>query len=79
MAEIIVALVKNGVKIIVNSHSPYMIEALKRYSEKYTIEKNTSFYLAEGGLITEQDNLENIFKKLAEPMKMLKDLKWKSI
>jgi predicted ATPase len=32
MAKIIVELVKNGVKIVVNSHSPYMIEALERYA-----------------------------------------------
>jgi len=29
MAEIIVELVRDGVKIVVNSHSPYMIEALR--------------------------------------------------
>ncbi|KIM03387.1 MAG: hypothetical protein KU28_11330, partial [Sulfurovum sp. PC08-66] len=31
MAKVIVELVKNGVRVVVNSHSPYMIEALERY------------------------------------------------
>ncbi|MFA6145253.1 MAG: AAA family ATPase [Sulfurimonas sp.] len=75
MAEIIVELVKSGVKVLVNSHSPYMIEALKRYSEVEEIENKTNFYLAEEGYITEQESLENIFEKLALPMRELKKLK----
>ncbi len=66
-AKIIVKLVKNGVKVLVTSHSPYMIEALKRYSEVEEIEDKTNFYLAEDGYIEEQESLENIFEKLAEP------------
>jgi predicted ATPase len=75
MAKIIVELVKNGVKIVVNSHSPYMIEALKRYSELENIEEKTNFYLAEDGYIEHQESLENIFEKLAFPMRELKKLK----
>ena len=75
MAKIIVELVKNGVKILVNSHSPYMIEALKRYSEVEDIEDKTNFYLAENGYIEEQESLEGIFEKLALPMRELKKLK----
>ena len=72
MAKIIVELVKNGVKILVNSHSPYMIEALKRYAEKAEIEDKTNFYLAEDGYIKqiEESNsltLVEIYEKLAEP------------
>ncbi len=70
MAEIIVALVKNGVKIVVNSHSPYMIEALQRYSEEEKI--RADFYLAEDGYIRQIENsnsktLSKIFSKLSEP------------
>ena len=68
MAKIIVKLVKNGVKVLVNSHSPYMIEALKRYSEVEEIEDKTNFYLAENGYIKEQESLENIFEKLVLPI-----------
>jgi len=70
MAKIIVELVKNGVKILVNSHSPYMIEALERYGEKAEI--NMDFYLAEDGIIDKvNDNnsatLSKIFEKLSAP------------
>jgi predicted ATPase len=70
MAKIIVELVKNGVKIVVNSHSPYMIEALERYAEK--AEVPADFYLAEDGVIdkVEDDNsktLAKIFNKLSAP------------
>jgi predicted ATPase len=75
MAEIIVKLVKYGTTIIVNSHSPYMIEALKRYSEVEAIEDKVNFYLAENGYIEHQDSLENIFEKLALPMRQLKQMK----
>jgi len=70
MAKIIVELVKNGVKVLVNSHSPYMIEALERYAEK--AEVPADFYLAEEGYIAKvEDNnsktLAKIFHKLSAP------------
>jgi len=70
MAKVIVELVKNGVKILVNSHSPYMIEALQRYSELEEI--TADFYLAEDGYIkkvneSNSETLAKIFEKLSEP------------
>jgi len=69
-AELIVELVKNGVKILVTSHSPYMIEALERYAEKAEIPAD--FYLAEDGVIDKiNDNnsatLSRVFEKLSAP------------
>jgi predicted ATPase len=77
MAELIVELVKNGVKIVVNSHSPYMIEALERYSEKEDI--NSNFYLAEDGVIGKVDDsnsatLSKIFSKLSEPFDLFEEM-----
>ena len=79
MAKIIVELVKNGVKIVVNSHSPYMIEALKRYSDKENLQDKTNFYLAEDGYIhkIEESNsltLEKIFEKLSEPFDIFEEM-----
>ncbi len=76
MAKIIVKLVKNGVKIVVNSHSPYMIEALELYSSKQKI--NNNFYLAEKkdeyAIISDvTDNLEPIYSKLAKPIQDLEE------
>ncbi|MEA3288714.1 MAG: AAA family ATPase [Campylobacterota bacterium] len=72
MAQLIVELVKNGVKVLVNSHSPYMVEALQRYSDKEKLEDKTNFYLAEGGVIDKIEDsnsktLSEIFEKLSEP------------
>lgn len=72
MAKLIVELVKKGVKILVNSHSPYMIEALKRYADREKIENKTNFYLAEDGYIKKVDDsnsqtLVSIYEKLSEP------------
>ena len=76
-AELIVKLVQNGVKIVVNSHSPYMIEALQRYSEKEKI--NSNFYLAENGYIAKtnesnSETLEKIFEKLSEPFDIFEEM-----
>ncbi|EKN3567308.1 AAA family ATPase [Yersinia enterocolitica] len=43
-AELICQLVKSGVDIIITTHSPYIIDALKFYSDKLTIKNH--FYLA---------------------------------
>jgi hypothetical protein len=72
-AELIVELVKNGIYVLVNSHSPYMIQALKFYSDKdLSAKSNTSFYLAEkiensvqSVIIDKTKDLNAIFQKLA--------------
>ena len=77
MAKIIVELVKNDVKILVNSHSPYMIEALQRYGELSEI--NSDFYLAEDGYIKKENDsnsetLAKIFEKLSEPFDVFEEM-----
>ena len=66
-AEILVRLVQNHVCIMVNTHSPFMLDALYEYAQKYKI--NANFYLADGGKVEQvNDNndatLELIYKKL---------------
>lgn len=83
-AKVIVELVNNGVRIVVNSHSPYMIEALKRYSKIENIEDKTNFYLAYDGYINqiEKSNpltLEKIFEKLSEPFDTFDKMDSKSL
>ncbi len=77
IAKIIVELVKNGVKIVVNSHSPYMIEALQRYSELEKV--NSDFYLAEDGYIQKENDsnsetLAKVFEKLSEPFDVFEEM-----
>ncbi len=85
MAKILVELAANGVRIVVNSHSPYMIEALERYSkiEPKTKDK-TNFYLAEDGFIKQIEDsnsltLEKIFSKLSEPFEVFEEMDSESL
>lgn len=69
LAKVIAYLYEQGVKIVVNSHSPYMIEALQRFTKKG---ENVNFYLADNSKIekvndSNSETLEEIFKKLSEP------------
>jgi len=79
MAEVIIMLVKFGVKIIVNSHSPYLIDALKYYADKEKV--NNNFYLAEKseyGTSSISDvtmDISPIFEKLTEPLRNLRKQK----
>ena len=73
MAKVIVELVKNGVKIIVNSHSPYMIQALIKYARDKDITDKSNFYLAQkkdefSTFENVNEDLNKIFALLAEPM-----------
>ncbi len=66
LAKVIVYLAKHGVNILVNSHSPYIIEALQRYAKHSTLK--AGFYLADDYKIVEDENsLSKIFAKLSEP------------
>ena len=74
-AKILVKLVENNIPVVVASHSPYFIEALKTYSDK-TIKDKTNFYLGEmqeGGSVFKDvtNDLEPIFELLAIPMQQL--------
>ena len=66
-AEVICQLVKIDIKILINSHSPYMIESLEKYSQKHKIQTKTNFYLADNHIIEPKNKLEVIYDKLAQP------------
>lgn len=67
LAKLLVALVEKGVYVLVSSHSPYLIEALKRGVDHIGMTKQAHFTLAQGGCITDEDKLSEIFEVLAEP------------
>lgn len=79
MAEVIVDLVKNGVKVVVNSHSPYMIDALKYYADTSKVDNN--FYLAEknnddsSNISDVTMDISPIFEKLTKPLRKLHSMK----
>lgn len=78
-AEIIVLLQKEfDMTILINTHSPYFLEAIEVYSQKYSIDKKCKYYLAENAgnvsIIKDvTDNPESIYKKLARPFQTLEN------
>lgn len=74
-AKVLVQMAKSGIPILLASHSPYFIEALKVYSDK-EIPDQTKFYFGEmrekGSVFKDVTNdLEPIFELLAIPMQQL--------
>jgi predicted ATPase len=72
-AKLLVELVKNNIPVIVTSHSPYFVEALKVYSDKAKISNKTHFYLGEmgkkGSIFKDvSQNLDLLFEKFSAPM-----------
>ena len=84
-AEILVILAMNlKVKILLNSHSPYFIDAIKIYSEKYRC--NTRFYSMVDSnertskiLLDKTNELSFIYKKLTEAYEILKQVKFSDV
>lgn len=79
-AEVIVLLQKEfGMHILINSHSPYFINAIDVYAQKYEIRKACKFYLAKdedeytSKIIDVSDNLEPINKLLFIPLQNLEN------
>lgn len=81
-AEIIVLLQKEfDMTILINTHSPYFLEAIEVYSKKYDINSKCKYYLAENidriaTLYDVTDNPEKIYKKLAEPFQKLENTRF---
>jgi predicted ATPase len=77
-ARLLVELVKNDISVLVTSHSPYLIQALKVFSDKEGLDDRTAFYLAEKNETNDfaeihdvTHNLNRLFTKLADPLREL--------
>lgn len=76
-AQLIVLLQKQfELSVVVTTHSPYFMEAVALYTRLYETDKTTRFYLSE--LVKNRaimsdvtGDLEKIYKKMAEPYKIL--------
>lgn len=78
-AELIVLIQKEfGVHILVNTHSPYFLNAIEVYAAKHEINDKCKYYLAEmdgeSSYIKDvTDNIEKIYSKLAKPLQELEN------
>jgi AAA15 family ATPase/GTPase len=78
-AELIVLIQKEfNMYILLNTHSPYFLDAIEVYSQKHGIASKCKYYLAEASgtmsVITDVSmNLERIYAKLAGPLQVLEN------
>jgi|ERR1700757_792827 len=77
-AEIIVMLSKLGIRIIISTHSSYILESILVHSKLHNTESITNFYFGEktetGSVFHPMtDNLDPIFKTLATPLQRLSE------
>ena len=78
-AELIVLIqIEFGVHVLLNTHSPYFLNAIEVYTAKYGISDKCKYYLAssknEISYIEDvTDNIEAIYKKLARPLQFLEN------
>jgi predicted ATPase len=74
LAQLLVKLVDKGVYVLVSSHSPYLIEALKRWVDRDGLTDHARFCLAKQRTITDQDSLSEIFEVLSEPFETFRQM-----
>ena len=74
-ASALVDLVKQGIPIVVSTHSPYFVQGIRYYSAKEGVENFVNYYLAEqdekSGLSEINEvthDLNRVFSKLATPL-----------
>lgn len=79
-AKLIVMLQKEfGLHVLLNTHSPYFLNAIQVYARKYGVEDSCRYYQAilEGHLSRIEDvsgRVEDIYEKLAMPFQVLEDV-----
>ncbi|WP_288693621.1 AAA family ATPase [uncultured Brachyspira sp.] len=81
-AETIVLLQKYlDLTITITTHSPYFLEAINGYSKQHKIHNKVNFYFAEADdnnnvtINNVNDNINLIFKKMADPLKKLRNMR----
>lgn len=84
LAEILVMLQKEmNVKLLINTHSPYFINAIEVYSAKNNLADHCKYYLSyldkERAYFKDVTvNVDEIYKLLAEPLNVLNDLTYEN-
>lgn len=78
-AELVVLIQKEfGIHILLNTHSPYFLNAIEVYAAKYGVAEKCKYYLAltknKNAVLKDVTNCtEEIYSKLARPLQVLED------
>lgn len=74
-AEIIVLLQKEfGLHILINSHSPYLVEAIDIFSKKNDTNDSVKYYLANSSIEDVTDSIDKIYEQMYVPLNRLEEL-----
>ena len=66
-----------GIKVVLTTQSPFLLEAIEVFSEKYDIENKTHYYLMEDGNIKNvDDETRQIYKEMVKPIQELENIKY---
>ncbi|MCI8950721.1 MAG: ATP-binding protein [Lachnospiraceae bacterium] len=83
-AELIVLIHKEfGMHILLNTHSPYFLNAIEVYTMKHGVDDKCKYYLASAskdisGIEDVTNHVEAIYSKLARPLQVLENERWKN-
>ena len=73
-ADVILQLIEQGIPVVISTHSPYFIQAIRYFASKYGVENSVDYYFAEeeeNGLSILQEvtqDLNKVFAKLSRPL-----------
>ena len=83
LAKLIVLLqIEFDLHILLTTHSPYFLNAIETYADKYHVKDKIKYYLSEEveNQVTFHDvtnNIERIYLLLAKPLQILEDMRYK--
>lgn len=72
-----------GLHILLNTHSPYFLNAIEVYVAKYQVADKCKYYLTQNeGMISRlddvTDHIEAIYRKLARPLQNLENERYRN-
>lgn len=66
-----------GIKVILTTQSPFLLDSIEVFSEKYDIEDKMHYYLVENGNIKNVDGeTRQIYKEMVKPIQELENIKY---
>lgn len=81
LASVFIQLAKNGTPILLTTHSPYFLQAIRYYAAKFNIEKFVKYYSSEidketnlSSFVNVSDDLNSVFSVLAEPLNKIMNI-----
>ena len=79
-AKLLVQVSASGIPVMVTTHSPYFLQAIRYYAAKEKVEKYVSYYTSEREndgkvrMIDVSNNLEVVFRRLADPLNRIMNI-----